>query len=512
MKFMFKTIMLLFLLTVTNESFSQNFDGYALYNLQNNNTSYLVDKDGNIAHSWSCAVACNYAVLLMESGNIMRGGVYSSNQLNGAAEGGLVQEIDPDGNIVWSFTYSNAEHCSHHDITLLPNGNVLLTAWEVKSVAECTQAGVNGPTTDQWPTHIVEVTQNGNDGEIVWEWHIWDHMIQDFDASKDNYGVVASHPELMDINLLSVTAGGGGGQGPPAGGDWFHVNGLDYNPNLDQIVFSSRFTSEIYIIDHSTTTGEAASHTGGNSGMGGDFIYRWGNPANYGAAESQTIAGAVHDPRWIDDGRPNAGYIEFFNNEGGAGGSSVVDAINPPVNGYNYTMAGISYGPANYDWRHTCLVSSTGQSAHNRMSNGNTFVNVSGEYMYEVDDQDNIVWQYNAGPTKAFRYECDFPGVSALLGEDPCELGSSGENSLIEENDNSISVYPNPSKGYFVIDGLPTTDSDIEIKVFDIQGNLILNLKNENIISLEGQPEGLYFVSVMVDNEAAFTKKIALIK
>jgi len=502
--------MLLFLLAFTNQSLSQDFDGYALYNLQNENTSYLIDKDGNIAHSWSCSVACNYTVLLMETGNIMRGGVYSSNVLTGAAVGGMVQEIDPDGNVVWEFIYSNSEHCSHHDITLLPNGNVLLTAWEVKTEAECTAAGVDGVSTDQWPTHIIEVEQDGSGGQIVWEWHIWDHMIQDVDNTKDNFGIIADHPELMDINLVSVSGGGGGGPGGGGpgggGGDWFHVNGLDYNSTLDQIVFSSRFTSEIYIIDHSTTTAAAATHAGGNSGMGGDFLYRWGNPANYGSTGSQTIASAVHDPRWIDAGRPNAGYIQFFNNEGGSGNSSVVDAINPPVDGYNYTMTGASYGPTNYEWRHECEANSTGQSASNRMSNGNTFVNVSGEYMYEVDDQDNIVWQYNAGPTKAFRYECDFPGISTLLGEDPCGL------STIDENDNAISVYPNPSKGDLIINGLPAADSDIEIKVFDIQGNLILNIVNENTISLGGQAEGLYFMSVMIDGQEIFTKKIALIK
>lgn len=501
--------MVLFLLAITNSSFSQDFDGYALYNLQNNNTTYLIDADGNIAHTWSCAVACNYSVLLMESGNIMRGGIYSNNQLNGAAVGGMVQEIDPDGNVVWSYTYSNSEHVSHHDITLMPNGNVLLIAWEVKSVAECTAAGVDGPTTEQWPTHIIEVQQDGTGGEIVWEWHIWDHMIQDFDNTKDNYGVVADHPELMDINLLQVTSGGGGGPGgggPPSGGDWFHVNGIDYNESLDQIVFSSRLANEIYIIDHSTTTAEAATHAGGNSGKGGDFLYRWGNPANYGATGTQNIPAAVHDPRWIDAGRPNAGYIQFFNNEGGTGGSSVVDAINPPLDGYNYTMTGSVYGPTTNDWRHECLASSTGQSASNRMSNGNTFVNVSNEYMYEVDDQDNIVWQYNAGPTKAFRYECAYPGISALLGTNPCGL------SVEEDNQATISVYPNPSKGHFIIDGLPATDSNVEIKVFDIQGNLVLNVINENSISLDGYSEGLYFMAVMIDGQEIFSKKIALTK
>ncbi|MFT4601964.1 MAG: hypothetical protein ACI857_002150 [Arenicella sp.] len=491
---------ILTLATFSFNGYSQSFDGYALYNLQNQNTTYLIDKDGLIAHSWSCAVSCNYSVLLKDNGNIMRGGVYSGNQLNGAAVGGMVQEIDPDGNIVWEYIYSDADHASHHDITLLPNGNVLLTAWEVKSTAELTQAGVDNPTTEQWPTHFIELQQDGTSAQIVWEWHMWDHMVQDYDNSKDNFGVISDHPELMDINLLTVSSGGPG----PSGGDWFHVNGIDYNEDLDQIVFSSRFLSEIIIIDHSTNITEAAAHSGGNSGMGGDFIFRWGNPSNFGSTDPQTIDEAVHDPRWIDADRPNGGYIQFFNNEGGSGGNSAVDAINPPVNGYNYTMTGTSYGPSNYDWRHDCIVNSTGQSASNRMSNGNTFVNVSQQYMYEVDDQDNIVWQYNAGPTKAFRYECDHPGVAALLGADPCGLVST------EAIDYDISIYPNPSNGQINIKGISTLDSKVEIRVLDIQGNVILIAENVDVINLDNQAEGLYFISVILDDIEILKKKISI--
>jgi hypothetical protein len=488
-------------------SFSQTFDGYALYNLQNQNTTYLIDKDQNIAHSWSSTVSCNYTVLLKSNGNIVRGGVYNGNQLTGAAIGGMVQEIDPSGTVVWEYIYSNADHCSHHDITLLDNGNVILTAWEVKTTAECIQAGVDSPSTDQWPTHFIELQQNGSSADIVWEWHIWDHMVQDHDASKDNYGTVADHPELMDINLLTVSSGGGGPGG--GGADWFHVNGIDYNEDLDQLVFSSRFLSEIIIIDHSTTTLEAASHSGGDSGAGGDFIYRWGKPSNYASAGAQTISEAVHDPRWIkDDGRPNGGYIQFFNNEGGTGGSSVIDAIEAPESGFMYTMTGNSYGPSNYAWRHECLANSSGQSAHNRMSNGNTFVNVSNEYMYEVDANDNLIWQYNAGPTKAFRYECGDAGIIALLGTDPCDL-----LSLSEETLDAIQFYPNPSEtGVFTIDGVNVLDQDVLVTVVDIYGKVVFEMNNAQEIDLSAMTSGVYFATLNFGGKSTVTKKLSLVR
>ena len=483
---------------------AQSFNGYAIYNLQNQNTSYLIDKDGNIAHSWSCTVPCNYSVKLKENGNIVRGGVYSGNVLNGAAVGGMIQELDPSGNVVWEFVYSDASHCSHHDFTILPNGNVVLTAWEVKSVSELTQAGLSNATTSKWPTHFVEVQQNGTSGQIVWEWHMWDHMIQDFDAAKDNYGVVADHPELMDIN--AVTSGGGGGPGG-ASGDWFHVNGIDYNPALDQLVFSTRYGSEFLVIDHSTTTAEAASHSGGNSGRGGDFLYRWGNASNYGAS-GQIIPAAVHDPRWIKDGRPNAGYIQFFNNSGGSGGGSVVDAINPPIAGVNYTLTGNAYGPSAYDWRHVCLASSSGQSAHDRMSNGNTFVNVSNAYMYEVDANNNVVWQYNAGPTKAFRYECDYAGLEPLLGSDPCGL-----LSLTEENRANVKFYPNPSNdGWFKLEGIDISASEVNINVVNALGQSVLTTGNTDLINLSNAPNGVYFVTLVFNGEQSVTRKISLLR
>lgn len=484
---------------------AQSFNGYALYNLQNQNTAYLIDKDGNIAHSWSCATSCNYTVKLKPNGNIVRGTVNSGNSLNGAAVGGKVQELDANANVVWEYTYSNSQHCSHHDLEILPNGNVILCAWEVKTPAELTAAGRTNANSDMWPDHFIELQQNGNSATIVWEWHYWDHMIQDTDPNKPNYGVVSDHPELLDINAVTASAGPGPGGST---GDWFHTNGIGYNATLDQLVFTSRYASELFIIDHSTTTAEAASHAGGNSGKGGDFLYRWGKPDNYSSNAAQTIAAACHDPRWIeDDGRPNAGRIQFFNNSGGSGSSSVIDVIDAPESGFMYTYGGSSYAPSTYDWRHNCLASNSGQGASKTMSNGNVFVNVSQQYMYEVDQAGNTVWQYNASPTKAFRYECDDPGIIALLGADPCGL-----LSISEETISQVELFPNPSNGIFRVDGFKLGQNELTMTVVDMFGKEILTVSNTLELDLTNFPEGVYFVQLNFNNEKVVIKKITSIR
>jgi len=93
-----------------------------------------------------------------------------------------------------------------------------------------------------------------NDYSIEWEWNFKDHLIQDYDDTKNNYGVIEEHPEKLDINFLNDRI--------PAE-NWLHVNSIQYDETLDQIVISSRNLSELYIIDHSTTAEEATGETGG---------------------------------------------------------------------------------------------------------------------------------------------------------------------------------------------------------------------------------------------------------
>ena len=511
----------LFLVSIL--TFGQSFEGFALYNAQGSNTTYLIDENLNIAHTWDLSTECNYTVQLKDNGNLIRGTKNNGNQLGGAAEAGRVQEIDPLGNIVWDYIYSDSDHLSHHDLTLVGD-NVLLTAWEVKTVAEVNADGYNNTSTDKWPTHFVELAPDGNGGaEIVWEWHIWDHMCQDTDASKPNYtSDISTNPELININMIQEMGGPGPG---PSGGDWFHVNGVDYNEDLDQICFSSRFASEIYIIDHSTSTEEAASHEGGNSGKGGDILYRWGNPSNYGVSAAQTIPNAVHDVRWItDDGRPNGGFLQIFNNSGVSQNQSAIDGIETPfdeLTGTYILNAGEAYGPSSYTTRYACEYSASGQSSSDRMSNGNVFVNASSGQggagvMYEVDADGTIVWgPYNSQTPKGFRYECDHPGVIALESFMNSST-SSCFTSSISEIDASFLIYPNPTNGIISIDLGTLNQNYTSFTVTNISGQTIhresIN-NNERIqFDLAGTSEGMYFVNLTNGKGEMISQRISYLR
>jgi len=509
----------------------QSFNGFALFNAQGSSTTYLIDENQNIAHTWNMNTECNYTVALKENGNLVRGtkgntSVFSSGNI--AAGAGKVQEIARDGSIVWSFDYADNDYVSHHDLTLVCD-NVLLTAYEKKSSAELNAAGYDNATSEKWPTHFIEIEDDGLGGaNIVWEWHIWDHMCQDTDASKPNYVAnLSDNPELIDINMLS------GGSG-----DWFHVNGVDYNKDLDQIVFSSRFASEIYIIDHSTTTAEAASHSAGNSAMGGDILYRWGNPSNYGISGTQVIESAVHDARWItNDGRPNGGFLQVFNNCGagctgqgpGAVANSTIDGIETPWDATTNTYlrtAGQAFAPSSYTTRYECAYSSSGQSASDRMSNGNIYVNASGGQggagvMYEVDPSGNIIWgPYNAQSPKGFRYECDYAGIIALetyinTATTSC-FTVTGINDI---DDDIILIFPNPTKDIITIKFEATTLQDIDIKIVNSLGQNVFENTISNYIgtltekvNLSSFSEGLYFIKMTTDKGQSITERIAHIR
>jgi hypothetical protein len=300
-------------------------------------------------------------------------------------------------------------------------------------------------------------------GNVVWEWHLWDHLIQDADPTKQNYGVVGDHPELLDINLGNVTTG-----------DWVHANAIDYNPELDQIVISSHYLDEIYVIDHSTTTAEAAGHTGGNSGMGGDILYRWGNPQNYRAGdESDRVFFVVHGVNWIDPGLPGAGNLICYNNGDRPGASndySSIEEIAPPLNGYNYDLEpGQAFGPEAPSWYYADPGSfySERYSGVFRLPNGNTLITegMSGR-VFEVTEAGVPVWEYDIPSrlARSPRYNMDIIAVA-----DPSTTPAPPSPRLLQN-------YPNPFNPSTHIPFELDQPGRVRLGIFDLQGRQVVAL------------------------------------
>jgi hypothetical protein len=543
-------------------SHSQQWGEYTLYSVQNSSAASLIDTNGTTYHSWtfSSNAKTGYSTYMMPGGTIVRTVSHQGNSFNGGGSTGQVQKVDWTSNVIWDYVCSTTTYCAHHDIHPMPNGNVLIIAWESKSASQSTQAG-SRYSHIMWPDEILEVEPSGtNGGNIVWEWHAWDHLVQDYDASKDNYGVVADHPELLDINY-------GNSQQTK---DWMHVNGIDYNEELDQIVFSSHFLNELYVIDHSTTSAEAAGHTGGNSGKGGDFLYRWGNPVAYDASGTN-IFHVVHDAHWVPPGCPNANYLVGFNNNGISNNQSSIDLISPPYDGYNYLHTpGFAYAPSTYTLRHSCNGHTNSEGGSQQLPNGNMLVCVSqAGYIYEVDSNNTLLWSktISGGTSNARRYtRCyvegtipEKPGISqqgdmlvsssgesyrwfindnlipgatavfivpqqtgsyqvAITDADGCESGLSEpyyfEMTGITEQQASINimVYPIPTDGIITLSDKISPDDLVEIMIYDRSGNMVFQSDPSRTLDLSNLGNGIYFLFAHGTKNVIYTAKIIIIR
>jgi len=436
--------------------YDQNtYNGYTLFSPSKN--TYLIDNCGNLINQWTSQYQTGLSIYLLEDGTLLRTNrINTNNVFSGGGIGGGLEKLDWDGNVMWSYLYNSENYHQHHDVEVLPNGNILILAWERKTAEEAISQGRNPDLLEDnelWPEHIIEIEPIGNDAaNIVWEWHLWDHLIQDFDSSLPNYGVVSDNPQLIDVNYTGPGQNAAGGKA-----DWIHANSLDYNEDLDQIIISSRSLSEFWIIDHSTTTEEAAINSGGNSGMGGNILYRWGNPMAYdsGGMGDRTLFGP-HHIQWIDKNLPGGDNILIFNNGKNRpdGDYSSVDEIQVPIDGYNYIIDSDSaYGPEELFWTYVAPNNSDFFADHisgcQRLPNGNTLI-CSGPQgrFFEVNNGGDILWEYiNPVYGNTILNQGDSPP------DGPFGLSSNVNNSVFrcERFDIDFSGF----LGYDMIPGLP---------------------------------------------------------
>ncbi|MGE5942993.1 MAG: aryl-sulfate sulfotransferase [Flavobacteriales bacterium] len=350
----------------------------ALVVLNGGKSSYLVDKKGEILKVWDFDIALGNDLELLPNGKLL--GIFKATNLSFSfgGFGGIIRIINVDGSIDWEFNYHSENYLAHHDVEMLPNGNVLIIAWERILALDAQNMGID-VNHDIFTESLIEV--NPNNDQIVWEWHTKDHIVQDIDNTLPNYGIVKDNPQLINHNYVKND-----------NGNLMHINGIDYDPVKDVIYMSVNFYSEVWVIDHSTTTLESSIHEGGTYNKGGDLIYRFGNPEAYDNTIGKRLFYNNHFPNFLESNEIGAGNVLVFNNNYDAGQSTVhefkmpvnfelnSDADNEPLEVWNFTDTNL------FNERISGAV---------RLKNGNTLI-CEGDYgLWEVTPEKEVVWKYD---------------------------------------------------------------------------------------------------------------------
>ncbi len=149
------------------------WEGYTLFAPMGYRDTYLIDMEGRLVHSWSSSYNPGLSTYLLENGDLLRTARVGNPTFQAGGAGGRVEEYDWNGSLVWEYDCSSTQVLQHHDVEMLPNGNVLIIAWQMKSYAECVEAGRNPnllSDNELWPDHIIEVEPaETSGGTIVWE-------------------------------------------------------------------------------------------------------------------------------------------------------------------------------------------------------------------------------------------------------------------------------------------------------------------------------------------------------
>lgn len=351
-------------------------DSYILMNDAASGRAYIMNKNAEILHEWNLTNGIGNDAYLLSNGKLLTVAKSDDPKILYGGKAGILQIVDKDSTVEWDFEYSSENYIIHHDAEILPNGNIITLVWERKKAEEAKAEG-SILEIDIFPEAIIEIeplTKN-----IVWEWHAWDHIIQDEDESKNNYGTISENPQLININYVT-----------DKNGDIMHANGITYDEENDLIYLSVNFYHEIWVIDHSTTTEQAAVHSGGNHDKGGDLIYRFGNPGAYNNNAGEKIFDNNLYPNLLKG--EDTGKMLVFSNGNKIEQSTVYELQLPE---HFNLLPNIDNEPdVIWSFTHPELFSSKVSGAV-RLPNGNTLI-TEGDYgIWEVTENGEVVWKFH---------------------------------------------------------------------------------------------------------------------
>ncbi|WP_051119595.1 aryl-sulfate sulfotransferase [Gillisia sp. CAL575] len=356
-------------------------DGYVLVNDASNNRVYMMEKkESEILYEWNLPSGIGNDAELLENGNLLVALTVEDPAYTFGGFGGRFAIIAPSGELLWDYTYSNDVNLAHHDVEMLPNGNVLFVAWEKKTEEDLTSIGYTGEFTTVYAEKIIEIDPISN--QIVWQWNVWDHLVQDVDNLLDNYGVISDFPEKVNINYEDPLKEGN------YNGDIFHANALEYDAANDLIYLSVNYFSEVWVIDHSTTQLEVFTSSGGNYEKGGDLVYRFGNPEAYNNVGERMFF-HNHNPNLVPGGNS---LLVFSNGLLALDPHSTVYELEIPA---KFDLKANKENKLEVKWSFSDpdLFSPKVSGAY-RLPNGNTLITQGNFGFWEVTETKEVVWRF----------------------------------------------------------------------------------------------------------------------
>ena len=479
------------------------------------NNTYLINKCGELINQWQHEGTPGLSAMITPDGNLLR----AERVLNGCCEqpsaGGLLQLIDWDGNILWEYQDASNTTTQHHDFALMPNGHILYTGWEAIPINSLFQYF----TGFIWTEYVKEIRPIGSDSaEVIWEWHLKNHLIQD--RIDIQYSDVSKEIGKVDIFY----------QGPFSFSsiDRWHINAIDYNPKTDQILLNSRNTSEVWIIDHSTTTQEAAGNTGGNYNKGGQILFRWGNPeAHQRGTESDIRMYGSHGTYWIKDHPEYEDYILYFNNWNIDQQSlSTIEMIKPSSpNSGEFVLNQDS----TYTLDEHIIVYGGDQQAESLSSRyySNAEITPVGflinegqtGHLFEINNQNEIVWDATALERLTFKVHSYSPDYEGFTNHDLTPISSEHLATQFEVCNPSTSVFDEPISGLNIFPNPVSDFLNIEIeyngnaRIYDSAMRLVIETKinkGSNSINCSTIESGILFIQVESEGRTDLRKIIKL--
>jgi hypothetical protein len=427
----------------------KSYNGYFMPTEGSNGagTKYLMDLWGNVVHIWQ-----------------------SKNGTAQIAPDGTLWSIgyiqDWDSNVLWSFdpatdgasipVVNSTVFTLHHDLKRIWNKKLnqwtmLINCNRPMTQAEAVAMGMDPSVTyGNRLTGIDFVIEVNMAKQIVWQWYPWNHGCQSKNSAWPNYvSDVKLAPGRLDVNWLTDNQRPSGTAGIVS--DWFHVNSIDYNEDLDQVVINEKHWSQFVVVDHGKTfvsTTDFTKNAAAAAGPDGDFIYRFGAPDSYNsgkvpgfATEGDNQMYGAHNIQWIRNyhwdrphlstdkwpdpvgytksgvALPGAGHFLVFDNGcyNPAGKRSRIHEINgfidaagtdtgkyvdPAVAGYKTNPANLVYHQSrqlvwSYSSSQPNSFYSQAQSGCQRLPNGNTSICGTGSgHIFEVTTAGEVVWEY----------------------------------------------------------------------------------------------------------------------